>query len=219
MVAKQNKIHQKLLEVQAKLKAPKGQYNSFGRYNYRSAEDILEAVKPLLHEVGLLQVISDEVIEVGGRIYVKATIEVFDTESEDIITATALARESETKKGMDDSQVTGAASSYARKYALNGLYAIDDTKDADSNEYKANLEARNSRNSGVNRNSQANIPTRNKPSKNEILKLFNELKVAGIDEAELKAEMLIRFKEADVKSTSVLTMTQYAELMNWIKER
>ena len=219
MVAKQNKIHQKLLEVQAKLKAPKGQYNSFGRYNYRSAEDILEAVKPLLHEVGLLQVISDEVIEVGGRIYVKATIEVFDTESEDIITATALARESETKKGMDDSQVTGTASSYARKYALNGLYAIDDTKDADSNEYKANLEARNSRNSSVNRNSQTNIPARNKPSKNEILRLFNELKVAGIDEAELRAEMLIRFKEADVKSTSDLTMTQYAELMNWIKER
>ena len=219
MVATKKKIHQKLLEVQAKLKAPKGQYNSFGRYNYRSAEDILEAVKPLLHEVGLLQVISDEVIEVGGRIYVKATIEVFDTESEDIITATALARESETKKGMDDSQVTGTASSYARKYALNGLYAIDDTKDADSNEYKTNLEGRNSRNSGVNRNSQANIPARNKPSKNEILKLFNELKVSGIDEAELKAEMLIRFKEADVKSTSDLTMTQYAELMNWIKER
>ncbi len=209
-------IYSKLIEVQKELKAPKGQYNNFGRYNYRSAEDILEAVKPLLHKQGLLQVITDDVISVGERVYIKSTVSIYDSVSsipDETISNSAFARESETKKGMDDSQITGTASSYARKYALNGLYAIDDTKDADSNEYNA----QNGANSGSNARSQLSTPLIQRPTKNELLKLFNEVKTNGIDEATLKAEMLIRFADSDVKSTSDLTKSQYDELMAWAK--
>lgn len=120
----------KLVNIQAELKAPKGQYNSFGGYKYRSCEDILEAVKPLLRTFGLYITISDSIEEVGGKVYVKATATISDGDNQ--ISTTAYAREAETRKGMDDSQVTGTASSYARKYALNGLFAIDDTRDADA---------------------------------------------------------------------------------------
>lgn len=122
-------IHEKLIAVQKALKAPKNQKNTFGGYNYRSCEDILEAVKPLLVKEALLLTLSDTMVEVGGRVYVKATATVETGEEE--ITVTAFAREEEEKKGMDASQITGAASSYARKYALNGLFCIDDTKDSD----------------------------------------------------------------------------------------
>lgn len=127
-------VREKLAAVQKVLKAPKSQYNSFGKYAYRSCEDILEAAKPLCIENGLVLTISDEIMEVGGRIYVKATATVADAqiESEGVISVTGFAREPEEKKGMDSSQITGAASSYARKYALNGLFSIDDTKDADA---------------------------------------------------------------------------------------
>ena len=124
----------KLLTVQKELKAPKGQYNNFGKYKYRSAEDILEAVKPLNAENGLLLTLSDEPLLIGDWHYIRATATV--TDGTDTHTVTAYARESLQKKGMDDSQITGTASSYARKYALNGLYLIDDTKDADTDEYR-----------------------------------------------------------------------------------
>lgn len=120
-----------LTEIQKKLKAPKSNYNSFGKYNYRSCEDILEAVKPLLGDNTLT--LSDEVVQIGDRIYVKATAVFRDGATETRVSA--FAREAESKKGMDESQVTGTASSYARKYALNGLFLIDDTKDADTDEY------------------------------------------------------------------------------------
>lgn len=120
----------KLVAVQAALKAPKGQFNKFGGYKYRSCEDILEAVKPLLLEQGLQLTITDEPVEVGGRIYIKATATV--TDGSETAAVSGYAREAETKKGMDESQITGTASSYARKYALNGLFLIDDTKDADA---------------------------------------------------------------------------------------
>ena len=123
-------IQEQLIAVQKELKAPKNQRNNFGGYNYRSCEDILEAVKPILAKHGLLLTLSDEMVEVGGRVYVKATATVETGEEE--VTVTAFAREEEEKKGMDASQITGAASSYARKYALNGLFCIDDTKDADA---------------------------------------------------------------------------------------
>lgn len=123
-----------LIKIQQKLKAPKNQKNSFGGYNYRSAEDILEAVKPLLAEVGAVLTVSDELVFVGNRYYIKATARYI---CEETIEVSAYAREPETKKGMDDSQITGTASSYARKYALNGLFLIDDTKDADTDEYRA----------------------------------------------------------------------------------
>ena len=125
-------IRQKLQGIQSSLKAPKGQTNKFGGYRYRSAEDILESVKPLLGEWGCSLVIQDDVLEVGGRVYVKATASLADNDTELAISATAFAREAEAKKGMDEAQITGSASSYARKYALNGLFAIDDTKDPDA---------------------------------------------------------------------------------------
>ncbi len=122
----------KLSAIQGSLKAPKGQTNKFGGYNYRSAEDILNAVKPLLGEWKCSLVISDEIVEVAGRIYVRASATIADNDSDQAISTNAFARETETKKGMDEAQVTGSASSYARKYALNGLFAIDDTKDPDA---------------------------------------------------------------------------------------
>ena len=120
-----------LIAIQSTLNAPKGQYNAFGKYKYRSCEDILGAVKPLLNKFGCTLTISDDVVMVGTRIYIKATATITNSAGEKEVT-TAYAREEEQKKGMDGSQVTGAASSYARKYALNGLFAIDDTKDADT---------------------------------------------------------------------------------------
>ena len=125
-------VYEKLMTVQTKLRAPKGQYNSFGKYSYRSCEDILEALKPLLAEVGAIVNVTDEIKLIGDRYYVEATASFIDTETGERMIAKASAREAEAKKGMDDSQVTGSVSSYARKYALNGLFAIDDNKDADS---------------------------------------------------------------------------------------
>ena len=133
-------ITQKLIKVQSELKAPKGQKNTFGNYNYRSAEDILEAVKPLLSEQGLLMTITDIIEQIGERYYIQAKVTI--TDGEDTIEVTGYARESLNKKGMDDSQITGTASSYARKYAMNGLFLIDDTKDSDSNENRTERENR-----------------------------------------------------------------------------
>lgn len=125
-------INIKLMNIQQELKAPKGQYNDFGKYAYRSCEDILEAVKPLLKKEKVVLTISDELQYIGNRYYIKATATLIDTESEATISNSAYAREEETKKGMDGSQITGASSSYARKYALNGLFGIDDNKDSDT---------------------------------------------------------------------------------------
>jgi len=122
-------VNDKLIAVQSELKAPKSQFNKFGNYSYRNVEDILEALKPLLKKHSLVLTISDSIKEVGGRVYVKATATV--TDGSDNVSVEAYARESESRKGMDDSQLTGSTSSYARKYALNGLFLIDDTKDAD----------------------------------------------------------------------------------------
>lgn len=131
-------IKEKLLAVQTEIKAPKNLYNSFGGFKYRNAEAILESAKPILKSLMLCLVISDEVVEVAGRPYVKATATISETKSDipETITATAYARIPDNKKGMDDAQLTGAASSYARKYALNGLFLLDDNKDADTDEYK-----------------------------------------------------------------------------------
>jgi hypothetical protein len=120
----------KMVKIQSELKAPKNQTNAFGKYKYRSCEDIIEALKPLLARENLYMNISDEIIEVGGKNYVKATATIFDGENS--ILSSAVARESIDKKGMDDAQQTGATSSYSRKYALNGLFGIDDQKDADA---------------------------------------------------------------------------------------
>lgn len=124
-------IQQKLCKLQIELKAPKGQYNGFGKYKYRSCEDILEALKPLLEKYELTVNLSDNLVQVGDRYYLQAVAKLTDVNSLEYTQSLAFAREDETKKGMDGSQITGTASSYARKYALNGLLAIDDTKDSD----------------------------------------------------------------------------------------
>lgn len=130
-----------MAEIQKQLKVPKSQFNGFGKYKYRSCEDIVEAVKPVLAGFGYHLNMTDSVIAVGDRIYVKATCMVVDG-TKVIAEASAFAREADEKKGMDASQITGTASSYARKYALNGLFAIDDTKDADTDEYANQVAAK-----------------------------------------------------------------------------
>lgn len=129
-------LREKLTTIQTELKAPKGQYNNYGKYKYRSCEDILEALKPHLKENKCSLRIQDDIAQVGERYYIKATATLMDNESDETIGNTAYAREAFDKKGMDDSQITGTASSYARKYCLNGLFLIDDTKDADTDEYQ-----------------------------------------------------------------------------------
>lgn len=143
-------LHNSMIAIQKQLKAPKDLFNKFGNYKYRSAESILEAVKPLLADYGVLMTITDEIVVLGNRFYVKATVTV--KKGEETITNVGFAREDETKKGMDGSQVTGASSSYARKYALNGMFLIDDTKDADTDEY----------------HKQTNQPKANTPTAKEI---------------------------------------------------
>lgn len=138
-------MFRKLMNIQTKIKAPKNLYNSFGKYKYRNAEGICEAVKPYLAEEGCSLTLTDEIIEVGGRVYVRATATLYDNETGNNIHVSALAREAEEKKGMDESQITGTASSYARKYALNGLFLLDDTKDADSDEHHTEVEEKQKR--------------------------------------------------------------------------
>ena len=131
-------VFEKLAVIQQELIAPKNQYNSFGKYNYRSCEDILEGLKPCLKKVNAAVTVSDELVQIGDRYYIKATATLHDAESGQSVSNTAYAREDEGKKGMDVSQVTGATSSYARKYALNGLFCIDDVKDADTRDNRQN---------------------------------------------------------------------------------
>lgn len=168
-------IHEKLLAVQTKLKAPKSQYNSFGKYNYRNCEDILEAVKPLCAEVKAVARLTDKIVMVGDRYYVEATAHFTDCEGDNAeITATAYAREEEEKKGMDGSQVTGASSSYARKYALNGLFDIDDTKDSDTTNTH-----------GQDTTTQTKQTTKEKPKETKPQtpreRLISKLKSLGVD--------------------------------------
>ncbi|WP_205950283.1 ERF family protein [Pantoea stewartii] len=162
-------FYARLAEIQRTLNAPKNQYNSFGKYKYRSCEDILEGVKPLLN--GLFLSISDEIVPVGDRYYVRATASITDGETTHV--ATAMAREEESKKGMDAAQVTGATSSYARKYCLNGLFGIDDSKDADTNEH---------------RQQQTSAPAQNrpKPKPADILAAFSEAALNKTNPEELK---------------------------------
>ena len=184
-------IYEKLKIIQTKLKAPKGQYNKFGNYNYRSLEDITEAVKPLLDEVGATLIISDEIVLIGDRYYVKATAELWDIKEQSVIIVRAFARESEVTKGMSDSQVTGATSSYARKYALNGLFAIDDTKDADSEEYKTEDDKRG--------NAKATIQSITKAQVKEIRDL-----------AEVKRIKISDLEDKNSKKIEEFTPTEYA---------
>ena len=138
-------IYEKLLNIQTTLKAPKGQFNKFGNYKYRNCEDILESLKPLLSDNKVVVLLNDDIVAINDRIYVKATVTLKDTKSDEKIETTAFAREEETKKGMDVSQITGSASSYARKYALNAMFAIDDTKDSDTTNQGQNVQKQNAK--------------------------------------------------------------------------
>lgn len=199
-------VQKKLLEVQSKLKANKGQYNSFGKYHYRSAEDIVESAKPLLKENGLLMTIQDDLVVIGDRYYVKAIVTVGDIETGESIITTAFAREEENKKGMDGSQVTGAASSYARKYAMNGMFAIDDTKDADTNEHKNVQNSANAKSNSPQKVSTAKPTTTKsttkKPTQNQKSTSDSELKeiIAKIDT--LAREKVSVDKDAVIKAVS-----------------
>lgn len=184
---------EKIAAIQSELKAPKGQYNSFGKYNYRSCEDILEGVKPLLAKHGLVLTIQDSIELIGDRYYVKATATI--TDGKENVSTSAYARESLDKKGMDASQVTGATSSYARKYALNGLLAIDDTKDADT------------------------MDNSKKPSQQtqETVYNWNSLKTravqGGISEDDLVHYVTETFK---VSKPSELKQEHYQQAFNWV---
>lgn len=181
-------IYEKLGIIQSKLKAPKGQYNSFGKYKYRSCEDILEAVKPILAETRTVLSVTDQMEVVGDRIYVRAEAHLNDCEDAGEITTVAYAREEESKKGMDSSQVTGAASSYARKYALNGLFCIDDNKDSDST------------NTGDKTTGKKVEPAK----ETEMISSDNVMSIKNIidkyPESKLMEQIKTRFKVDDIKS-------------------
>ena len=202
-----------LIEIQRELKAPKGNYNSFGKYKYRSAEDILESVKPLCHKNGCLLTLSDSVELIGERFYIKATAKI--TNGTDSVEVTAYAREEETKKGMDGSQITGTASSYARKYALNGLFCIDDTKDADTDEFHKQTEE-----------SKRKVKESPKKSAEELaeMKPDDMITAGGADyllnlAIEVKANIDELLKYYDVKEFNQLTKKQYEHCMNILEKR
>lgn len=209
-----------LMAVQAELKAPKNQHNSFGKYDYRSAEDIIEAVKPLLKENGLFLNMSDDIVLIGDRYYVKATVKVVDVVTGESVQTSALAREAAQKKGMDESQVTGTASSYARKYALNGLFAIDDNRDADTDEYAAQTRqsaagARSTRNAYTYKGS-ANDELRSKA----MHSLTKEMQRVGASGEEVSALCGVKFGKTNSRDLSTGELSKLAaNLEAWIAEQ
>ena len=198
---KEMNVYEKLINIQKELKAPKSNYNDFGKYNYRSCEDILEAVKPICLKYRAVLILSDNIINVGTSNYVEATAILVNIDSPiETISNKAEARESIDKKGMDDSQITGTASSYARKYALNGLFNIDDTKDADTNEYHNQTTG----NKKTNKNKDTLYITEEQKEKFKELGITEEsaiayCKVKNIDEIlKATAEAMIKAKQKRV---------------------
>ncbi|AWZ48432.1 recombinase [Clostridiaceae bacterium 14S0207] len=189
-------VYEKLLKVQSELKAPKSQFNKFGNYAYRNCEDILEAVKPLLQQNKLSLTIADEILLVGDRYYIKAIATIVDIETGDKESVSAFAREEENKKGMDASQLTGSTSSYARKYALNGLFCIDDTKDSDTTNTDSKSKASNK--SDTKKLSQA-----------QLKRLYAIANAAGYDADVIKKQAL---KKYSVDHLEDMTKAQYDEL-------
>jgi len=176
-------IYEKLQAVQTELKVPKGQYNDFGKYKYRSCEDILEAVKPVLATHKAAITVGDDLCTMGDRYYVKAIASFIDIESGEKLQNTAFAREPEAKKGMDESQITGTASSYARKYALGGLLLIDDTKDADTNEYTAQVNGNPSPEAPKATAKQVEIIKKLMPDQTAMLRYYG---VSAVEELSIK---------------------------------
>lgn len=200
-----------LIAIQAELKAPKGQMNKFGGYKYRSCEDILEAVKPLLQKHNAALTLTDDIIQIGGDVFVKATA-TFYAESSAPVAVSAFARHPREKKGMDDSQITGAASSYARKYALNGLFCIDDTRDADTNEYRAT--ERNKEQAGHITNKTAVNPTPSTPAAQPLDKIGMMLKFMesmGVSREEIEREMCKKLQ--DLNDDDIREIRDAAKIM------
>lgn len=192
-------VYEKLMNIQAELKAPKNQYNEFGKYHYRSCEDILEGLKPLLKKYKATLTISDEIVQIGNRYYVKSTATLIDAENEvnfldgqGVISVSAYAREDEQKKGMDLSQLTGSTSSYARKYALNGLFAIDDTKDSDA----------------TNKHGKEDEKNKSQLSDAQIKRLYAIAYSAGYDSEKVKEHVMKKFNK-EVKN---LTKEEYDQV-------
>lgn len=198
-------VLEKLLHIQSELKAPKSQRNEFGKYNYRNCEDIQEAVKPLAQEVKAVLVTGDELVQIGDRFYIKATARFVDCESSEEIKNTAYAREEFEKKGMDASQITGSASSYARKYALNGLFCIDDVKDADNQDNTNKGKTDTGKNSGSKKTSEAP-----KISKTQFADLYKELARTGVGKSGL-------LKYYNVTTFETMTLDQYTSAMKSLK--
>lgn len=191
----------RFVQLQNELKAPKSKYNSFGKYNYRSAEDILEGVKPLLKKYEMVLTISDDIVMIGDRIYVKATATVKCCNTFDGIQTTAYAREADTKKGMDDSQITGTASSYARKYCLNGIFCLDDTEDADSDAYTMQQQ-----------NGYQGFDAPQYPTKNEVIALMELAKQKGFSK-----KMVL--SAAKVDRAEDITMQAYMDIFSRISKK
>lgn len=184
-------VYSKLLKCQLQLKAPKSQFNRFGNFAYRSCEDILEAAKPVMNKYGATVLLSDEIEMIGNRWYVKATATFIDVETGESISVTACAREAETKSGMDASQITGSASSYARKYALNGLFDIDDSKDADTGD---------------------NGGSKHKVTKAQALEITNALKAKFGGEAKAKLKEITGYN-----TTTEIPAYKFTEIMGKLK--
>lgn len=200
----------KLMRIQAKLKAPKGQRNTFGNYNYRSCEDILEAVKPLLAEEGCTLTLSDEIELIGDRYYIKATATLKSDKEE--IQVSAYAREEQAKKGMDSAQVTGATSSYARKYALNGLFCIDDNKDPDTDEYtKQKKKAQESAKAEEKITAEMEKNAIELASDREVKTFMDMCEKLGVDFKQIG-------KQAGATSLKAMTKEQYAKATIILKE-
>lgn len=192
-------IYKKLTIIQNELKAPKGQYNSFGKYSYRSCEDILEALKPLLYKQELSLYIHDSIESIGDRYYIKATCVLVS--GEETISISAYAREEESKKGMDGAQVTGSSSSYARKYALNGLFLIDDTKDMDTDEYKKQTESADGSTNGC-------------LSEKQIKRLYAVAKDCGFSAEDIKKSI----RKKNKASAKELTKAEYDDMIEGMQK-
>lgn len=190
-------VWQKLNRVQVELKAPKNQYNNFGKYKYRSCEDILEGLKTLLEKYNVAILLSDSVEQVGGRYYLVAEAEFVDCETGNSIKKYGRAREEETKKGMDSSQITGSASSYARKYALNGLFAIDDTKDSDAT------------NNGTQPTTQAKNTTSTGMTNQHLNKLFELGVKKGYSQEKVRQQVVKKFN----KTAEEMTLAEYNKVI------
>lgn len=191
-------IYTALTNLQSELKAPKGQRNSFGNYNYRSAEDILEAVKPLLSKYGLTLTTTDTIVNIGARYYVKATATLYGLDG--LVSVDGWAREAKDKKGMDASQITGATSSYARKYAYNGLFSIDDTKDADTDEHRKQTQQATTK-----PKTSLEPVSDDKPTKTQLDTIYNLASGKGMSDEEIrKAVAKVTTKEMAEKSIKKL---------------